>query len=118
MSSNKTSQALKAEVSKLARLSNVQGGLPPLIRGLPVIALMAGEAISKATNSLNSIEERLLGADEAVVLQPPSTAIITTGVVPGGHGRPGVSMMCQACGVNMDTSYKLPVSATLERRVF
>ncbi|KAJ4122713.1 hypothetical protein NW768_010153 [Fusarium equiseti] len=113
MSSNKTSQALKAEVSKLARLSNVQGGLPPLMRGLPVIALMAGEAISKATNGQNLIEERILGTDEAVVLQAPPTATITTGVAAGELGRPGVSMMCQTCGVKMDTSYKLPVSGTL-----
>ncbi|RBR07102.1 uncharacterized protein FIESC28_10819 [Fusarium coffeatum] len=113
MSSNKTSQALKAEVSKLARLSNVQGGLPPLMRGLPVITLMAGEAISKATNGQNLIEERLLGADEAVVLQAPSTATITTGVATGGLSRPGVSMMCQTCGVKMDTNYELPVSGNL-----
>src|SRR6478735_6905465 len=45
MSSNKSSQALRTEVSKLARLSNIQGGLPPLMRGLPVLAIMAGEAI-------------------------------------------------------------------------
>ncbi|CAG7555900.1 unnamed protein product [Fusarium equiseti] len=113
MSSNKTTQALKAEVSKLARLSNVQGGLPPLMRGLPVIALMAGEAISRATNGQNLVEERLLGADEAVVLQAPSTAIAATTVSVEGPGRPGVSMMCQTCGVKMDTGYKLPVSGTL-----
>ena len=83
------------------------------MRGLPVIALMAGEAISKATNGQNLIEERLLGADEAVVLQAPSITI-ATGVAAASLGRPGVSMMCQTCGVKMDTCYKLPVSKTLE----
>jgi len=116
MSSNKTSQALKAEVSKLARLSNVQGGLPPLMRGLPVIALMAGEAISKATNGQNLVEERLLGADEAVVLQAPPATNAATIVAVEGPGRPGVSTMCQTCGVKMDTSYKLPVSGNLGAR--
>lgn len=83
------------------------------MRGLPVIALMAGEAISKAANGQNLIEERLPGADEAVVLQAPSNATITTGIAAGGLGRPGVSMMCQTCGVKIYTSYKLPVSQIL-----
>ncbi|KAF5566316.1 nwd1 [Fusarium napiforme] len=71
MSSNKSSQALRTEVSKIARLSNIQGGLPPLMRGLPVLAVMAGEAIAKTTNTKNMIEERLLGADEVFILQSP-----------------------------------------------
>lgn len=74
---------------------------------------MAGEAISKAMNGQNLIEERLLGAGEAVILQAPSTATITTGVAAGGLCRPGVSMMCQTCAVKTATSYKLPVSQTL-----
>lgn len=104
MSSNKTSQSLRTEVSKLARLSNVQGGLPPLMRGLPVIALIAGEAISKATKGQSLIEERLLGVDEAVVLQAPST---TQKAIATSAGRPGVNMMCQSCGMKMDGRYVL-----------
>ena len=83
------------------------------MRGLPVIALMAGEAISKATNGQNLIEERLLGVDEAVVLQAPSTVVAANSVTVEGPGRPGVRMICQTCGVKMDTSYKLPISGTL-----
>ena len=87
------------------------------MRGLPVIALMAGEAISKATNGQNLIEERLLGAHEAVVLQAPSTATITTGVAAGTLGRPGGSIICQTCGVKMNTSHGLNSSRTLEAQV-
>jgi hypothetical protein len=95
MSSNKSSQALRTEVSKLARLSNIQGGLPPLMRGLPVLAIMAGEAIAKTTNTTNMIEERMLGADEVFVLQSPQETVRNTTM--NGIGRPGVSLMCQTC---------------------
>jgi hypothetical protein len=102
MSSNK-SQSLRTEVSKLAKLSNIQGGLPPLMRGLPVLAIMAGEAIAKATDSQNMIEERMLGVDEVFVLQSPQ---VTTQVsVVKEIGRPGVNMMCRACGQKTDESF-------------
>lgn len=96
MSSNKSSQALRTEVSKLARLSNIQGGLPPLMRGLPVLAIMAGEAIAKTTNTTNMIEERILGADEVFILQSPQESTRSTAM--NDIGRPGVNLMCQTCG--------------------
>jgi hypothetical protein len=103
MSSNKSSQSLRTEVSKLAKLSNIQGGLPPLMRGLPVLAIMAGEAIAKATDSQNMVEERMLGVDEAFVLQGPQ---VTTQVsVVKETGRPGVNMMCWSCGQKTDGSF-------------
>ncbi|CAJ0538960.1 Ff.00g068120.m01.CDS01 [Fusarium sp. VM40] len=102
MSSNKSSQSLRTEVSKLARLSNIQGGLPPLMRGLPVLAIMAGGALAKATDGQTMVEERMLGADEVFELQSPQ---ITTQVsVVKEIGRPGVNMMCRACGQKIDGS--------------
>lgn len=99
-SSNK-SHSLQTELSKLAKLSNVQGGLPPLIRGLPVLAILAGEVVAKATNGQNIIEERMLGGDEAVVLQAPGPQTPTTHV----GMRPGVEMMCQTCGQDGTSRY-------------
>jgi len=100
MSSNKSSQALRTEVSKLARLSNIQGRLPPLMRGLPVLAIMAGEAIAKTANTTNMIEERMLGADEVFILQSPQKS--TKRPAMNDIGRPGVSLMCQTCGHKTD----------------
>lgn len=100
MPPNNLSSSLKSEVSKLARLSNVQAGLPPLMRGLPVLAILAGEAISKATGSPNAIEARMLGADETFMLGGPSEKAPIM-VVGGGEEcvRQGVRMMCGTCGM-------------------
>lgn len=69
-----TPSTLKTEISKLAKRSNIQNGLPPSMRGLPVLAIMAGGAIAKATNSnSNAVEDRMLGNDEAVLLAGPSS---------------------------------------------
>ncbi|KAJ3537887.1 hypothetical protein NM208_g6143 [Fusarium decemcellulare] len=87
------SSLFKNEVSKLAKLSNVQGGLPPIMRGLPVLAIMAGEVVAKATDGRNVIEERILGADEVVALASPKQ--VTKPSVE--WMRPGVRMMCQKC---------------------
>ena len=38
------------------------------MRGLPVLAILAGGAIAKATNGANAVEERILGKDEAILL--------------------------------------------------
>ncbi|KAK7414845.1 hypothetical protein QQX98_006360 [Neonectria punicea] len=78
MSPNRTFPSLQTELSKAAKLSNVQAGLPPLIRGLPVLAILAGEAVAKATNGRNAVEERMLGFDEAVLLQAPTQQPSTT----------------------------------------
>lgn len=89
----KKSEILKTEVSKLARLSNVQGGLPPIMRGLPVLAILVGEAAAKTTGK-NNVEELILGTDESILLgdapkQPPMWS--------GDAARPGVKMMCRTC---------------------
>lgn len=88
-----SSSCLKTEVAKLAKLSNIQGGLPPLMRGLPVLAILAGEAVAKATDSRNLIEERMLGANDVVSLQGPQTLSTTN----KEWTRPGVKEMCQRC---------------------
>lgn len=95
MFSSGKSPSLQTELSKLAKLSNVQGGLPPLMRGLPVLAILAGEVVAKATNGQNIIEERIIGADQAFALQAPGSQTPTTRHV---WVRPGVEMMCQTCG--------------------
>ncbi|KAK2766769.1 hypothetical protein FQN54_006083 [Arachnomyces sp. PD_36] len=66
-----TPSTLKTEISKLAKRTNVQNGLPPSMRGLPVLAIMAGRAIAKATNGTNAIEDKMLGTDETVLLAGP-----------------------------------------------
>jgi len=92
---SKNSVYLKSEISKLAKLGNIQGGIPPVMRGLPVLAIMAGEAVAQATHGRNFIEERMLGADEAILLgAPPKQLPLTTR---GDAARPGVRMMCQRC---------------------
>lgn len=90
------STSLKSEVSKSAKLSNIQGGLPPLMRGLPVLAILAGEAVAKATEGRNVVEERMLGADDAIQLAAPrqQSNDTTTRI---NKTRPGVSMMCHVC---------------------
>lgn len=72
------------------------------MRGLPVLAIMAGGALAKATDGQTMVEERMLGADEVFELQSPQ---ITTQVsVVKEIGRPGVNMMCRACGQKIDGS--------------
>jgi hypothetical protein len=63
---------LNAELSKLARLSNVQNALPPVMRSLPLIAIFAGTVISNVTGGVNGIEKRILGPDETSFLNDPS----------------------------------------------
>lgn len=107
MPADKLRPSLRAEVSKLARLSHVQNGLPPAMRALPLVALALGEAISKATkSSTNVVEELMLGPDETFLLKypPGSDTPRTTGVTTQSHqparaqeGRDGVTMMCVRC---------------------
>lgn len=52
---------LHVELAKIAKLSNIESGLPVLIRGLPAVAILAGAALAKATDGRNRIEERVLG---------------------------------------------------------
>jgi hypothetical protein len=94
----KPPQSLKGELSKIARLSNVQGGLPPIMRGLPVLAILAGEVVSKATNGHNVVERRVLGVDETFLLGVPITEASATATEMKREGpRGGVKAMCRRC---------------------
>ncbi|PGH17499.1 hypothetical protein AJ79_01099 [Helicocarpus griseus UAMH5409] len=68
-----TASLLKAEASKLAKRSNVQNGLPPSMRAIPLIAVGAGSMISKAIGGPNVVEGKLLGSseEERIVLAGP-----------------------------------------------
>ena len=70
----KTPTSLKSEVAKLAKLTNIQNGLPPTLRAVPALAIFAGEIISKAVGGANVVEERMLGVDETKIysLKAPS----------------------------------------------
>jgi hypothetical protein len=59
------------EVAKLASLSNVQNGLPPSMRALPVAAIVAGGVITKLTGMSNGIEEQMLGTSDMIALDKP-----------------------------------------------
>jgi hypothetical protein len=94
----KPAQSLKGELSKISRLSNVQGGLPPIMRGLPVLAILAGEVVSKATNGHNIVERHVLGVDETFLLGAPITeASATTTEIKRKGTREGVKTMCRRC---------------------
>jgi hypothetical protein len=69
--------SLKSEVSKLAKLTNIQNGLPPTLRAVPLLAIFAGNIISRAVGGANVIEERMLGADEneTSLLKAPSAEL-------------------------------------------
>lgn len=66
-----TPLSLKTELSKLARMSNIQAGLPITLRILPVAAVLAGGAIAKVSGGSNHVEERMLGFDETILLSVP-----------------------------------------------
>ncbi|KAL3443320.1 hypothetical protein BJX65DRAFT_200285 [Aspergillus insuetus] len=59
------------EFARLARLSNVQNGLPPSMRALPVAAIVAGGVITKLTGMSNGIEERMSGTSDMIALEKP-----------------------------------------------
>src|SRR5699024_4383966 len=99
MFNRKTTTTLKTEDSKLAKLSNVQGSLPPIMRGLPVLAILAGEAADKATGS-NKVEELMLGADEPSLLGVPPKKAPASTMTNADVARPGVKMMCQICAAS------------------
>ena len=67
--------ALKAELARLAKLSNIKAGLPFGLRLLPAAAILAGAAVAKATRGRNHIEERLLGPGESISLSAPGRSL-------------------------------------------
>jgi hypothetical protein len=97
MSPRTTQPSLGTEISRLARLGNLQSGVPPVLRVLPVIAIAAGEAASRITGHSNKIEEHLIGPDgTTILLQGPGSTkkLLPTWHV---HGRSGVMTMCLTC---------------------
>lgn len=72
MPANKPSIDLTAEISKFAKASRLQNGLPGSMRALPAIALFAGTALSKTTGSFNIVEEWMLGDEEVPLLGSPT----------------------------------------------
>ncbi|KJZ76343.1 hypothetical protein HIM_04425 [Hirsutella minnesotensis 3608] len=91
------STALKGELSKLAKLSCIESGLPPILRAAPAIAIAAGAAIATATAGRNVVEERLLGSDNAIALANPSSRAVPA-VSRGMHGSGvGMQVMYTTC---------------------
>ena len=96
---NKLPPSLKTEVSKLMKLSHIQNGLAPVMRGLPVAVIFAGDVISKVTKGENTVEQRMLGVDETFMLRGPNEQ------APEGKvedvqaiGSEGVTTLCGSCG--------------------
>ncbi|GFF89040.1 hypothetical protein IFM47457_08016 [Aspergillus lentulus] len=72
MPANKPSIDLTAEISKLAKASRVQSGLPGSMRALPAIAIFAGTALSRTTGTSNVVEKWMLGDEEVPLLGSPT----------------------------------------------
>jgi hypothetical protein len=103
MPSNRSAVDLRNELSKIAKISNIQAGLPILIRSLPVVAIMAGGVLSKATGSPNLVEERMLGIDETFLLNTPSRSpSVRITEQTRDYVREGVMMMCVRCWKNRE----------------
>ncbi|KAJ5627986.1 hypothetical protein N7490_010214 [Penicillium lividum] len=70
-----TLTTLKTGLSKLAKLKSTQAAVPPILKGLPAMAILAGGVIAKVTNSENFIERQILGKpsnDESIALPEPT----------------------------------------------
>lgn len=98
--------SLRTEASKMAKLGNLQAGIPPVLRVLPVIAIAAGEAVSRVTNQSNKVEDMLLGQDEAFLLQPPSNTNMPSRIT-HGQSRYGIAM-CGICDSTGRMSLAMP----------
>ncbi|KAI0522077.1 hypothetical protein F5B22DRAFT_592720 [Xylaria bambusicola] len=106
---DRTRMALKTELTKLAKLSNIEAGLPLIIRGLPAIAIVAGAAIARASGDTNHIEERLLGPDETILLNMPSQSLSESHTIKNRQCiHLGVMMMCYRCGNTSTASFFAP----------
>ncbi|RDW85379.1 hypothetical protein BP5796_03704 [Coleophoma crateriformis] len=69
-----TGSQLAHEISKVAKLGNVQNGLPGAMRAIPVAAIVAGNVYAKmvAKDGENMVEKALLKDDGAIMgLQAP-----------------------------------------------
>ncbi|KAI0467990.1 hypothetical protein F4859DRAFT_492321 [Xylaria cf. heliscus] len=93
---NNTHTGLKTELSKLAKVSNIQAGLPFILRGLPVAAILVGEAIAKHSGGPNRVEQ-LLGFDETLLNMPSQNRSVGTTENKRECAQQGVMMMCARC---------------------
>lgn len=102
---------LKGELSKLARLTNVQSGLPPILKVAPVIAIAVAQRLPKTADGRNLIEDRLLGTSEAIFLSSPVTTESRIKINHSGT-RAGVQSMCNLCnsGMQLEWSRQIPRS--------
>jgi len=75
MSQPPTLPDLKNFLSKLAKFNKAQAALPPAMRGVLPMAVVAGGIIAKVTNGDNFIERQVLGKpsveDESIALPEP-----------------------------------------------
>lgn len=68
------------------------------MRGLPVLAILAGEVVSKATNGPNIVERQMLGVDETFLLGVPITeAPASVAKIKEEWSREGIKAMCRRC---------------------
>lgn len=88
--------SLTAEIAKAAKLGSVQAALPPLLRGAPTIAIIAGATIAKVTGGSNLMEERLLGSREGVITLTGRDRL--SGYVIGALGP---KALCRTCGFGL-----------------
>ena len=97
MPQSKTStQSLKLELAKQARLSSFQGALPLPLRALPSVAILTGGYL--AANGRNAVEGWLLGGDETTLLQEPSRSACAPVDAKSNEGRlDGMITMCGTC---------------------
>ena len=114
--------SLTAQLSKIAKLSNIQNGLPLILRGAPVVAIAAGEVLAKATNGRNAAEERILGPEEAILLGPANSSVQAKASrdLVSPTGRDGIKLMCAICqrraGGAEEGTQLVGMSSSLPRR--
>lgn len=98
----KAPMPLQVELTRMAKLSAMESGLPILIRGAPVAALFAGQILARATDGRNRIEEKLFGGENVVMLgesQALGTGVRQDLQVPhrGGPSSHGAQALCMLC---------------------
>lgn len=87
---------LKSELSRIAKLSNLQAALPCALQVAPVVAIGIGHLLAKTTNGGNVIEHRLLGDDETILLATPSPSAPPTTPNWGKHSPRTAARMLHA----------------------
>ncbi|KAL4732962.1 hypothetical protein BDV11DRAFT_176145 [Aspergillus similis] len=70
MPQDKPSISLKTEISKIAKLSRLQSGLPGAMRAVPAAAIIVGGVLAKVPGAPD-LEKVMLGKDELIALEAP-----------------------------------------------